>query len=110
MARALTETAYHTDYQGVRFISLHASTGDARSLMTPDDLPECSEDCPDPEQLWLGMQGRRLDHVLKGHPGTWAVKEPGDVLDSFAITTYDDGTKYVTEDGVPVPPAPVARH
>jgi len=36
-------------------------------------------------------------------------KEPGDVLDSFTITKYDDGTKYVTEDGVPVPPAPAAR-
>ncbi|MBR7679041.1 hypothetical protein KDA82_40145, partial [Streptomyces daliensis] len=45
MAEALAETAYFTDYQGVRFLSLNASTGDARRLMTPDDLPVCSENC-----------------------------------------------------------------
>ncbi|MFF6814105.1 GH92 family glycosyl hydrolase [Streptomyces sp. NPDC012403] len=238
MAKALAETAYYTDYQGVRFISLNASTGDARSLMTPDDLPECSENCPDPERLWLDLQGRWLDGILAGNPNKWAVavfhqpvfsgaegrdekavrdawlpvfqrndidlvlmghdhvyargyvdsdatatpgvttgpvytvavsgpkyyelapgddnvwtrngatqvvsaghtstfqgikvtkdtiryeavvaakwddrsttdKEVGDVLDSFTITKYDDGTKYVTEDGVPVPPAPAAGH
>ena len=236
MAKALTETAYYTDYQGVRFITLNASTHDARSLMTPDDLPACSEDCPDPEKLWLGMQGRWLDHILEHNPNKWAVavfhqpvfsgaegrdekpvreawlpvfqrndidlvlmghdhvyargyvgsdatstpgvttgpvytvavsgpkyyelapgddnvwtrngatqvvraghtstfqgirvtentiryeavvaakwddrsttdKEVGEVLDAFTITKYDDGTKYVTEDGVPVPSGPSA--
>ncbi|WGD38836.1 hypothetical protein [Streptomyces cathayae] len=35
-------------------------------------------------------------------------KEVGEVLDSFTVTQYDDGTKYVTEEGTPVPPAPAA--
>ncbi len=30
-------------------------------------------------------------------------KKPGDLYDSFTITKYDDGTKYVTEDGVDIP-------
>ncbi|MGW1881263.1 hypothetical protein [Streptomyces sp. NPDC001970] len=30
-------------------------------------------------------------------------KAVGETLDSFTIATYDDGRKYVTEDGVPVP-------
>ncbi|GHH94280.1 GH92 family glycosyl hydrolase [Streptomyces capillispiralis] len=233
MAKALAETAYYTDYQGVRFIALNASTHDARSLMTPEDLPECGEGCPDPEKLWLDLQGRWLDRILADNPNKWAVavfhqpvfsgaegrdekavrdawlpvlqrgdidlvlmghdhvyarghvnadatstpgvttgpvytvavsgpkyyeeapeddnvwtrngatqvvraghtstfqgitvskdriryesvvaakwddrsttdKEVGEVLDAFTVTKYDDGTKYVTEDGVPVPPA-----
>ena len=51
MAVAVQETAYYTDYQGVRFIALNASTGDASALMTPADLPACSEGCPDPQAL-----------------------------------------------------------
>ncbi|MEU6525729.1 hypothetical protein ABZ892_23605 [Streptomyces sp. NPDC046924] len=35
-------------------------------------------------------------------------KEVGEVLDSFTVTEYDDGTKYVTEEGTPVPPAPAS--
>ncbi|MFE9629070.1 hypothetical protein [Streptomyces sp. NPDC006527] len=31
-------------------------------------------------------------------------KEVGEVLDAFTITKYDDGNKYVTEEGVAVPP------
>ncbi|WP_351226735.1 hypothetical protein [Streptomyces sp. NPDC002133] len=30
-------------------------------------------------------------------------KAVGETLDSFTITKYDDGRKYVTEDGVAVP-------
>ncbi|MFC5959012.1 GH92 family glycosyl hydrolase [Streptomyces pratens] len=236
MAEALAETAYFTDYQGVRFLSLNASTGDARRLMTPDDLPVCSENCPEPQKLWLDMQGRWLDAAVEDNPGKWAVavfhqpvfsgaegrdekavrdawlpvfqrsgidlvlmghdhvyargfadedatgtpgvttgpvytvavsgpkyyelapendnvwtrngatqvvraghtstfqgirvtkdqlhyeavvaakwddrsttdKEVGEVLDSFTVTKYDDGTKYVTEEWMPVPPAPTA--
>lgn len=73
MAEALTETAYFNDYQGVRFITLNASTHDARDLMTPDDLPACSEGCPDPEKLWLDLQGRWLDRILDDNPNKWAV-------------------------------------
>ncbi|WGD38835.1 metallophosphoesterase family protein [Streptomyces cathayae] len=73
MAEALAETAYHTDYQGVRFLSLNAGTGDARQSMTPDDLPACSEGCPDPARLWLDMQGRWLDAAVEDNPGKWAV-------------------------------------
>ncbi|NEE33935.1 metallophosphoesterase, partial [Streptomyces sp. SID7982] len=32
-------------------------------------------------------------------------KEVGETLDAFTITKNDDGVKYVTEDGVAVPPA-----
>ncbi|MFD7436108.1 GH92 family glycosyl hydrolase [Streptomyces sp. NPDC059861] len=73
MAEVIAETAYYTDYQGVRFITLNASTGDARSMMTPPWLPVCSQDCPDPEKLWLELQGRWLDHVLENNPNKWAV-------------------------------------
>ncbi|MFE3738869.1 GH92 family glycosyl hydrolase [Streptomyces sp. NPDC059134] len=73
MAEALTETAYYTDYQGVRFITLNASTGDARDLMTPPGLPSCSENCPDPEKLWLALQSRWLDTILEDNPNRWAV-------------------------------------
>jgi predicted alpha-1,2-mannosidase len=237
MAKVLTETAYYNDYQGVRFITLNASTGDARSLMTPDNLPACTTGCPDPEKLWLDLQGRWLDGILGSNPNKWAVavfhqpvfsgaegrdekpvrdawlpvfqradidlvlmghdhvyargyvnadatatpgvttgpvytvaisgpkyyeqapagdnvwtrngatqvataghtstfqgikvtadqiryesvvaakwddrsttdKKVGEVLDSFTITKYDDGTKYVTEDGVPIPAQPAKR-
>ncbi|WP_406351533.1 hypothetical protein OHB56_03300 [Streptomyces sp. NBC_01635] len=30
------------------------------------------------------------------------------MLDSFTVTKYDDGTKYVTEEGMPVTPAATA--
>jgi predicted alpha-1,2-mannosidase len=73
MAKVIAETAYYTDYQGVRFLTLNASTGDARSMMTPPWLPACSQDCPDPEKLWLDLQGRWLDHALKSNPNKWAV-------------------------------------
>ncbi|WP_404205711.1 GH92 family glycosyl hydrolase [Streptomyces wuyuanensis] len=73
MAKVIAETAYYTDYQGVRFITLNASTGDARSLMTPPWLPACSQDCPDPEKLWLDLQSRWLDGVLGNNPNKWAV-------------------------------------
>ncbi|MEU1694852.1 hypothetical protein [Streptomyces hirsutus] len=73
MAKAPAETAYHTDYQGVRFLSLSSGTGDARRLMTPDDLPACTENCPDPGKLWLDVQGRRLDTAVEDNPGKWAV-------------------------------------
>lgn len=72
MERALTETAYYTDYQGVRFISLNASRGQAVALMTPDDLPECLIACPNPTELWLDMQSKWLDRVLKDNPNKWA--------------------------------------
>jgi len=35
--------------------------------------------------------------------GGQAPKQPGETLDSFTITKYDDGAKWVTEDGVAVP-------
>ncbi|MFF3031363.1 metallophosphoesterase [Streptomyces rubiginosohelvolus] len=56
-----------------RFISLNASTHDARELMTPPDLPPCSEDCPDPQKLWLDLQARWLDHILADNPNKWSV-------------------------------------
>ncbi|MYT89941.1 alpha-mannosidase [Streptomyces sp. SID8359] len=73
MAKSLTETAYYTDYQGVRFITLNASTHDARELMTPPNLPPCPEGCPDPQKLWLDLQARWLDHILADNPNKWSV-------------------------------------
>jgi LPXTG-motif cell wall-anchored protein len=73
MEKALAETAYYTDYQGVRFISLNASRDQAVELMTPDDLPPCLIACPNPTQLWLDMQGRWLDSILANNPNKWAV-------------------------------------
>ncbi|MET4674061.1 GH92 family glycosyl hydrolase [Streptomyces sp. PvR018] len=73
MAKSITETAYYTDYQNVRFITLNASTHDARELMTPPDLPSCSADCPDPQKLWLDLQARWLDRILADNPNKWSV-------------------------------------
>ncbi|RBL82342.1 alpha-mannosidase, partial [Streptomyces cavourensis] len=73
MAKSLTETAYYTDYQGVRFITLNASTHDARELMTPPNLPPCTVGCPDPQKLWLDLQARWLDHILADNPNKWSV-------------------------------------
>jgi predicted MPP superfamily phosphohydrolase len=73
IAIALEETAYYTDYQGVRFITLNAGRTEAAQLMTPENLPSCSVDCPDPSQLWLDMQAEWLDEVLANNPNKWAV-------------------------------------
>ncbi|MET9765799.1 hypothetical protein [Streptomyces sp. NPDC006415] len=73
MAKPITETAYCTDYQNVRFITLDASTHDARELMTPPDLPPCSQGCPDPQKLWLDLQARWLDTILADNPDKWSV-------------------------------------
>lgn len=73
MAEVLTESAYYTDYQGVRFLSLSASHRDARQLMTPPDLPACEVDCPEPERLWLDIQGRWLEQILADNPNKWTV-------------------------------------
>ncbi|MGW7474251.1 metallophosphoesterase family protein [Streptomyces cyaneofuscatus] len=73
MAKSLAGTAYYTDYQNVRFISLNASTHDARELMTPPDLPPCSTGCPDPQKLWLDLQARWLDRILADNPNKWSV-------------------------------------
>jgi hypothetical protein len=73
IAKALEETAYYTDYQGVRFITLNAGRTEAAQLMTPADLPSCSVDCPNPAQLWLDMQAEWLDDILADNPNKWAV-------------------------------------
>lgn len=73
IAQGLEETAYYSDYQGVRFITLNAGRNEAASLYTPADLPACSVDCPDPKQLWLDMQRDWLDHLLEDNPNKWTV-------------------------------------
>ena len=70
MQIALDETAYFTDYQGVRFISLNATIN--ASLITPSTLPPCLIGCPDPAKLWLSMQADWLDDVLKNNPNKWS--------------------------------------
>lgn len=71
MQVALDETAYYTDYQGVRFISLNATVN--ASLITPSNLPPCLIGCPNPAKLWLDMQGDWLDGILKNNPNKWSV-------------------------------------
>ncbi|WP_211193094.1 fibronectin type III domain-containing protein [Actinoplanes sp. TBRC 11911] len=73
MQIALDETAYYTDYQGVRFISLNASRSEAIPLFTPANLPECHVACPNPTELWLTMQRQWLDAALRNNPNKWAV-------------------------------------
>ena len=73
MVEVLAETAYFTDYQGVRFISLNASRSQAAELFTPDDLPPCLIGCPNPTELWLDVQARWLDDILANNPNKWAV-------------------------------------
>lgn len=73
MEKALNETAYYTDYQGVRFITLNATRSEAVTLMTPDDLPPCLIACPNPTELWVDMQARWLDSILVNNPNKWAV-------------------------------------
>ncbi|MER7441849.1 fibronectin type III domain-containing protein [Micromonospora avicenniae] len=73
MQIALAETAYYTDYQGVRFITLNATRSEALELMTPKDLPECHVACPNPIELWLDMQRKWLDSVLRNNPNKWAI-------------------------------------
>ncbi|MDH6179999.1 LPXTG-motif cell wall-anchored protein [Microbacteriaceae bacterium SG_E_30_P1] len=73
MQIALDETAYYTDYQGVRFISLNASRSQAIALMTPDVLPPCLIGCPNPTELWLQVQAEWLDSILANNPNQWAV-------------------------------------
>lgn len=70
MQTALDETAYYTDYQGVRFISLNATINS--NLITPADLPPCLIGCPNPAELWLDMQGEWLDDILKDNPNKWS--------------------------------------
>ncbi|MFB8188784.1 fibronectin type III domain-containing protein [Microbacterium sp. NPDC055988] len=68
------ETAYYTDYQGVRFITLNA-TRDA-TFLTPPALPSCSgADCPivKGEELWIRFQGAWLDLLLQNSPSKWNV-------------------------------------
>lgn len=70
MQVALEETAYFTDYQGVRFISLNATINS--SLITPASLPPCLIGCPNPAELWLDMQAEWLDDVLTDNPNKWS--------------------------------------
>ncbi|WP_417503268.1 fibronectin type III domain-containing protein [Microbacterium sp.] len=68
------ETAYYTDYQGVRFITLNA-TRDA-TFLTPPALPSCTgADCPiaQGEELWIRFQGAWLDLLLQNSPSKWNV-------------------------------------
>lgn len=68
------ETAYYTDYQGVRFITLNA-TRDA-TFLTPPGLPSCTgAECPiaKGEELWIRFQGAWLDLLLKNSPSKWNV-------------------------------------
>jgi LPXTG-motif cell wall-anchored protein len=68
------ETAYYTDYQDVRFITLNA-TRDA-TFLTPPALPSCTgAECPlaNGEKLWIRFQGAWLDLLLQNSPSKWNV-------------------------------------
>ncbi|MFD5224008.1 fibronectin type III domain-containing protein [Microbacterium sp. NPDC058342] len=68
------ETAYYTDYQNVRFITLNATRD--TTFLTPSGLPSCTaEECPqnDVARLWTRFQAAWLDHILSASPSKWNV-------------------------------------
>ncbi|MFD5214154.1 fibronectin type III domain-containing protein [Microbacterium sp. NPDC058345] len=68
------ETAYYTDYQNVRFITLNATRD--TTFLTPGELPSCTDDaCPqnDVARLWTRFQAAWLDHILGDSPSKWNV-------------------------------------
>ncbi|WP_217177061.1 FN3 domain-containing metallophosphoesterase family protein [Streptomyces sp. AC495_CC817] len=68
------ETAYYTDYQGVRFITLNATRD--TTFLTPAGLPSCTgAECPANriDVLWTRFQGAWLDALLSQSPSKWNV-------------------------------------
>lgn len=68
------ETAYYTDYQGVRFITINATRD--TGFLTPADLPACSgTECPasNISSLWVQYQAAWMDHLLSNSPSKWNV-------------------------------------
>lgn len=68
------ETAYYTDYQNVRFITLNATRD--TTFLTPSSLPACTgDDCPqnDVARLWTRFQAAWLDGILSDSPSKWNV-------------------------------------
>ena len=68
------ETAYYTDYQGVRFITLNATRD--TTFLTPAGLPSCTgAECPSTQigVLWTRFQGAWLDLLLQNSPSKWNV-------------------------------------
>ncbi|MBM9461758.1 metallophosphoesterase family protein [Nocardioides sp. zg-536] len=68
------ETVYYSDYQGVRFITINATTDS--TFLKPDNLPACSgADCPSAgvAALWVEYQAAWLDHILSDSPSKWNV-------------------------------------
>jgi hypothetical protein len=55
---ALKGTAYYTDYQGVRFVSLNSNTAAVTSSL---------------RQQFIDVQAAWLDEVLEANPGKWSV-------------------------------------
>jgi hypothetical protein len=68
------ETVYYTDYQGVRFITINATSD--QTFLKPSNLPECTAaECPvnRVSALWFEYQAAWLDHVLTESPSKWNV-------------------------------------
>ena len=68
------ETAYYTDYQGVRFITLNATRD--TTFLTPAGLPSCTgAECPSAQigVLWTRFQAAWLDLLLQNSPSKWNV-------------------------------------
>ncbi len=68
------ETAYYTDYQGVRFITLNATRD--TTFLTPAGLPSCTgAECPSSQigTLWTRFQAAWLDLLLQNSPSKWNV-------------------------------------
>jgi Purple acid Phosphatase, N-terminal domain/Calcineurin-like phosphoesterase len=68
------ETVYYSDYQGVRFITINATTDS--TFLRPDVLPSCSgAECPSTRvaALWVEYQAAWLDHILGESPSKWNV-------------------------------------
>ncbi|MCD9153345.1 fibronectin type III domain-containing protein [Aeromicrobium duanguangcaii] len=68
------ETVYYSDYQGIRFITINATTDS--TFLTPQNLPSCSgEECPSKRvaALWAEYQAAWMDHILGESPAKWNV-------------------------------------
>ncbi len=71
IASILKDTAYYTDYQGVRFVTLNANRDDICPIITPPGLT--SFNCDTGRQVQMSMQAKWLDRVLQANPHRWSV-------------------------------------
>ncbi|WP_210769061.1 GH92 family glycosyl hydrolase [Ruania alkalisoli] len=70
LAQVLQDTAYVTDYQGVRFVTLNANHDDICPISRPPGQPD---DCEVNRHAWFTAQAHWLERVLQENPHQWSV-------------------------------------